>query len=210
MMSGPAVIRRNHTEASTAWQVVSNYAMFESIKDSLNAAAFNDNLTVNYYLAKESPLLRADGVTAAVLDGTDGDIGIIFPDLYGRVYRVGNYDYVAFSLFSFAGAELWPADVRGKYPGWVDGDGKLRSFSGVTRTTNLHIVEFQAAAQLRHADAHIKPYWVNLKEILLALFATLDNNFQTKVGYVSRAGSTDWSNFNGYNPVIDTGHFDDL
>lgn len=208
-VAGPAVIRRNVNEASTKWEVVGGMNMFAAIKDQMQAATFNADLTVNYYLSKESPLLKADGVTAANVDGTDGDVGIIFPDLYGRVYRVGNYDYVAFSLFPFAGAELWPADVRGKYPGWVDGDGKLRSISGVTRTTNLHIVEFQAAAQLRHADAHIKPYWVNMKEILLALFQTLDNNFQSKVGYVSRAGSTDWSNYNRSNPVIDTGHFDD-
>ncbi len=205
----PAVIRRDRTAASPEWEIVQNYLMFTAIENEFQAAAVNDNATINYFLSPHNPTLKADG-TAADLTGADGQIMIVSPEfVYMREYQIGDYDYISVSLLPEDEHEQFPRFALGKYKGYIDANGKLCSISGVTPTTNITPIEGEAAAQLRGSNWHIEPYGFTRLIVNLLLFKILSNDAQTELGNVSRADSTDWLNYNNYNPVVQTGYMDD-
>lgn len=51
----------------------------------IRSCLLNDDGTVNYYLDSDTKLLKEDGVTASVLDGTDGQVMVEFPTYYRNV-----------------------------------------------------------------------------------------------------------------------------
>jgi hypothetical protein len=205
----PSIIRRDRTGASTEWEPVNSQAMAELVLNSFSSATVNDDATVNYYLHSDTPEKKFDGSDSA-LDGGDGQVMIVSrAPIYLKEWQDGNYDYKAISLLPADGFEEFPRFGIGKYKGYIDANGKLCSISGVTPTTNITPIEGEAAAQLRGSNWHIEPYGFTRLIVNLLLFKILSNDAQTELGYVSRANSTDWLNYNNYNPVVKTGYMND-
>lgn len=61
------------------------------IHERMRRCLLNDDGTVNYYLSLNDSTLKADG-TAAVLDGTDGQVMVEIPKCYVRVSTLFNGD----------------------------------------------------------------------------------------------------------------------
>jgi len=107
-----------------------------------------------YYLDRNDYTKKADGTTS-VLDGTDGDVMIEFPNFKYRIYKDGTDIYVSitndpkvsderYSNWTELTGEHW---YEGAYKGYIDENtGKLRSISGVTPTVSENLTEFRAAA----------------------------------------------------------------
>jgi len=63
-----------------------------------------DDGTVNYYLDAANSNFRADGVTASVLDGTDGQVMVEIPEHWRKFETEGDVQRVLISLNPFLGA----------------------------------------------------------------------------------------------------------
>lgn len=119
------------------------------------------NGVVNYYLNRDNYNLKEDG-TASVLTGEDGDVMIEIPRFYfcnriisatglftsyAKIYNAQNE--VSSSLYSpqahLIGNNVCDYVYVGAYLGTII-DGKLRSVSGVTPTTNTSLEDFRDAA----------------------------------------------------------------
>lgn len=205
------VFYRNVTEGTTQISVAS--AGDQGLNPILNAfaaAVINDLGEVVYYLDKDNPNLQADGVTPAHLDGSDGSVFIIKPAFWVKVWMEGDLEYTAISLVQRPGFRLSPRYAFGKYKAYLDENGKLVSRSGVYCTTYRTLTEFRTYARNgRNHLWNVTPY--HMYNDLLLLYKAVVRNLdsQSVLGYVSRASSTDWNNYNGYYPVWQTGIMND-
>jgi hypothetical protein len=101
--------------------------------------------TIAYFLDPNDSTKKADG-TAAVLDGTDGDVMVYVPRFYYKYSCVGTLHSWQISLTQHDGYSVHPAfelneeshDYRlySAYEGYKDGSNKLRSISGVLPTVS--------------------------------------------------------------------------
>lgn len=57
----------------------------------------NNALEVQYYLDPANSLLKADGVTPSVLDGTDGSVMVQWPKFWYKIFGDGQYVYMIVS-----------------------------------------------------------------------------------------------------------------
>lgn len=206
------VFCRNVTEATTQITVVSDGEQGLNAILKAFAGAVIDNVTgqVVYYLHPDNPNLQADGVTPSNLDGTDGSVMIIKPEFWVKSWMEGDVEYTAISLVQRPGFRLSPKYAFGKYKAYLDENGRLVSRSGVTCTTNRNLSEFRADARNgRNHLWNVTPYHMYNDLLILYKAVLRDLDSQTALGYVSRASSTDWNNFNGSNPVWPTGIMND-
>jgi len=205
------VFYRNVTEGTTLISVASDGDQgLNAILNAFAAAVINDLGEVVYYLDKDNPNLQADGVTPAHLDGTDGSVFIIKPAFWVKVWMEGDLEYTAISLVQRPGFRLSPRYAFGKYKAYLDENGKLVSRSGVYCTTYRTLTEFRTYARNgRNHLWNVTPY--HMYNDLLLLYKAVVRNLdsQSVLGYVSRASSTDWNNYNGYYPVWQTGVMND-
>lgn len=63
------------------------------VQEKMRRCLLLDNGTVNYYLSPTNSALKADGVTASVLDGTDGQVMVEIPKFYYLQAFDGNFRY---------------------------------------------------------------------------------------------------------------------
>ena len=76
-------VEKVKTSSSTQWTRIGNTSLHSTlpIQNKMRACILNDNGTVNYYLNPENWDQKADG-TAALRDGTDGQVMIEIPEHY--------------------------------------------------------------------------------------------------------------------------------
>ena len=205
------ICRHNTLNPSTLMDGEGNINVLKYILDSFQAAVIDD-LTgdVVYYLSKETPTLKADGITPSVLTGEDGSVMIIKPEFWVKSWMEGSVEYTALSLIEKEGYRKSPKFAYGKYKAYLDANGRLVSRSGVTCTTNRNLTEFRADARNgRNHLWNVTPYHMYNDLLILYKAVVRDLNSQTALGYVSRAISNDWNNYNGSNPVWTTGIMND-
>ena len=93
---------------------------------------------VNYYLSDDTDLLKADGVTPSVLDGTDGDVMKEIPEFYVLEETVNNYAYTWISEFPLPNFIRIPKTYHGLYEGSYDTTtNQTRSVINATIRTGL-------------------------------------------------------------------------
>ena len=63
------------------------------IQEKMKRCTLQDNGTVNYYLDASNSTLKAGGVTASVLDGTDGQVMVEIPQFYYVQAQAGDNRY---------------------------------------------------------------------------------------------------------------------
>ena len=174
----------------------------------MQAAVINDDESVNYYLDPDDFTKKADG-SASTLTGADGQVMIYKPGYYERISEYGDIVDIKWSLLPLPGYTYQPAYWIGQQLGSIDGNNKLCSIHGVMATTNKHRDEYrQAAARRGSTNWCILPYEVWRFLNIATWMKYLDRNTQL-AGVLgagaTNASSTDWSNFNSYNPIIENG-----
>ena len=210
-----------------------------------------DNGTVNYYLHPTNSNLKADG-SAAVLDGTDGQVMVEIPKHYRRIYLDGNFEYYLISELPLQGFELVPLQYESAYEASIDRSNaalpKLASvvnltsaFRGGNNTsawdntyrsllgrpgTSVSLTDFRTFARRRGSDRwNCEVYTTYKASVILYYIEYANLNCQiafnaqpTAQGYkqgglsdgVTTLNSTDWNNFNSYNPFVPCGHTNSL
>jgi len=178
------------------------------VQDLMRRCVVDDDLNVVYYLDPEDSEKKANGDPANI-DGTDGQVMVEVPKHYRRIYKSGNYHYYKISLSPFSNAVKINKKYFSAYEGYVDGSNKLCSISGVMPTTNKYIYEYRQYARNRGDSRWCQQnYYSYLDVAILYLIEYADWNIQDKIGEgATNASSTDWNNYNGYNPVVHTGRY---
>lgn len=186
---------------------------------------------VNYYLSDDTDLLKADGVTPSVLDGTDGDVMKEIPEFYVREYTEGNYAYTYISEFPLPNFIRIPKTYHGLYEGSYDTTtNQTRSVINATIRTGLPATGksrsyYNNGARLnRNITWNIDTLLSNyVRELLFRVdYATYDsqapyNSQPTAEGYlqgglgegVTTLNSNKWR-YNSYNPFIPCGYTAEL
>jgi len=177
-------------------------AVYNAVVDSTTGAEV-------YKLNQYTKNLKSDGITPSVLTGADGDVIAVSPQFYLRYERDGTINRYKLSTYPLAGFTLIKSKRLACYNMYIDGDGKARSISGVTPTTNKYSSEFRDAARLKNASSDrwssmLLDQWQIF--ILLGMLKTKAFNFQRTVGDGAvNTRSTDWDAYNSNYPVILTG-----
>lgn len=78
------------------------------IQSGMKRCLLADDGTVNYYLDDNDSTLKADGVTASVLDGTDGQVMVEIPAHYRKIEIEGTKQRVKFSQYPLEGYTYVP------------------------------------------------------------------------------------------------------
>lgn len=149
---------------------------------------------VNYYLDAADSTLKADG-TAAVLDGTDGDVMVEIPEHWVLVTKEDNTLTVKLATAEdeLEGAQHVPLHYISAYQATID-DNLMQSASGVGATGNLNIGEFRLAADSKNPkgakfwsqmtyDYAVDLYWLFLVEYANRNSQAAVNNSLTPEGY---------------------------
>ena len=79
------------------------------IQSGMRRCLLLDDGTVNYYLDPNDSTLKEDGETAAVLDGTDGQVMVEIPEHYRKIEIEGNKQRVKLSQYPLNGFTRIPA-----------------------------------------------------------------------------------------------------
>jgi len=175
------------------------------IQSQMRSAVVNDAGVVVYYLHPTDSTKKADGTTA-VLDGTDGQVMVMYPAHYRKFEQDGTKRRVMISVYPLPGYELVKAKGVGKYHGYKDGSNVLSSESGRIPTTSATRANFRTYAAARGTNWHQMSYDQVLDLYVLYLIEYADFNIQSKIGAgATNAQSDDWSAYNAYNPVVATG-----
>ena len=149
---------------------------------------------VNYYLDAADSTLKADG-TAAVLDGTDGDVMVEIPEHWVLVTKEDTTLTVKLATEEgiLEGAQRVPLHYISAYQATID-DNLMQSASGVGATGNLNIGEFRLAADSKNPkgakfwsqmtyDYAVDLYWLFLVEYANRDSQAAVNNSLTPEGY---------------------------
>lgn len=178
------------------------------IHSLIRAAVINDDETVNYYLDPTNFDKKTDG-TASKLDGTDGQVMIFKPKYYKKVEIDGDLVSRKFSLYPLDGYEASQAYWIGQQPGHIDANGKLCSIHGVRATTNKNLDEFRTAARARGSNNWCQnnyEVWEAINDLFRLKYLTRSSQASTTLGAgATNANGADWSNYNGYLPIVDCG-----
>ena len=244
---------RDVTVSNSAMTRVGNLDMHVTlpIQSKLRRCLLLDTGTVNYYLHPTNSLLKADG-SAALLNGTDGQIMVEIPKHYRRIYIDGNIEYYLISELPLQGFELVPLQYESAYEASIDRSNaalpKLASvvnltsaFRGGNNTsawdntyrsllgrpgTSVSLTNFRTFARRRGSDRwNCEVYTTYKASVILYYIEYANLNCQiafnaqpTAQGYkqgglsngVTTLNSTDWNNFNSYNPFVPCGHTNSL
>lgn len=149
---------------------------------------------VNYYLDAADSTLKADG-TAAVLDGTDGDVMVEIPEHWVLVTKEDSTLTVKLATEEgiLEGAQRVPLHYISAYQATVD-NNFMQSASGVCATGDLNIGQFRIAADGKNPkgakfwsqmtyDYAVDLYWLFLVEYANRNSQAAVNNSLTPEGY---------------------------
>lgn len=174
------------------------------VQAQIKSAIVRDDQSIAYYLDPLDATKRENGATAT-LDGTDGQVEVITPTHYRKFETDGVKRRVKISPYALKDYVKIERKATGRYLGSVVGN-KLLSVSGVMPTTSKTRAQFRSYAAARgtgwsqiYYSSYADLFWLYLVEYA-------DFNSQTKLGNgATNANSTDWQNYNGYNPVVANG-----
>jgi len=174
------------------------------IQNLMKRCVVLDNGIVNYYLDPDDSTKKADG-TDAVLDGTDGQVKVEIPAFYYSIFKINSKVHISIGLHSFPNSVYMPKQYIGAYEASL-ADGKLQSISGANIQTNKTRAQFRTYAKTRGSGWN---QFGNINNLALQLlyiveYANWNSQDQISAG-LSNANSIDWSNYNGYNPIVQTG-----
>jgi len=100
-----------------------------SIHESMKRCVINDAGEVQYYLYPADSTLKADGITASVLDGSDGQVMVEIPAFYYKYSYAGSTHTWEISAAPTLGFNLHPAFIKNgenvayRYMGAYEGVG---------------------------------------------------------------------------------------
>lgn len=117
------------------------------IQSGMRRCLLKDDGTVNYYLHATDSTKKADG-TAAVLDGTDGQVMVEIPAHYRKFEMDGTIMSCSLAEGELPGFHLVPKAYRSAYQASVN-ETKLQSISGILPTTSVSLTNFRAYARNR-------------------------------------------------------------
>jgi len=194
------------------------------VQSLLKGVVLNANRTVNYYLYPTDWSKKADGTTASVLTGADGNV-MVRKDAptYWKFEQIGNIQRVKCSIHPIPGFSKIDTWNVGAYEAYLS-SGKLSSFKGVLPTTSRSETQFRADARVNGAGYNQlfnEPYaeilWMFVVEyattnVQKAIAAADGNGYKTGgLGNgVTTAIGGEWNAYNGYSPFILTGSSDNL
>jgi hypothetical protein len=178
------------------------------------------NGVVQYYLNPNDLTKKADGTSADITSGNDGDVMIEIPKTGYSISTAGNTLTVKvtddpnnpnFKYYAHSRAAEGDRSKLyiGAYLGWNDG-GKLRSLSGKTPTADQTIGTFRTQAQANGAGYDIVSFYplTLLQCLFLIKYKNRDSQTALGKGYVggSAAQVTGATNSNGmdYGTTSDT------
>lgn len=139
------------------------------------------NGEVNYYLNPDDYNQTADGEDADITTGADGDVMIEFPKIYWKFSKIGDHRCVRMSQYPHEGF-VCLAHTRGDverdcihfaaFHGWVDGNEKLRSLSGVIPTRSQTKDKFREYAHNNGSSGYEQMlfYQMLLLQVLYVIF----------------------------------------
>lgn len=154
----------------TDLQRIGNMAKHASlpVQSGMRRCLLNDDGTVNYYLDDNDSTLKEDGVTASVLDGTDGQVMVEIPEHWEFFKKEGALDYVYISDEEISGFKHIPKSYYGAYWGRIISN-KLTSVSGGIPSVSQSRTSFRNYARVRGGvNWNIDNYYQ--RKIILWLF----------------------------------------
>ncbi len=220
-------VERDITSTSADWTRIGNLALHQTtslpVQSLLKGVVLNANRTVNYYLYPTDWTKKADGVTASVLTGADGNV-MVRKDAptYWKFEQVGNIQRVKCSTYPIPGFLKFDIWNVGAYEANIY-NTKLSSIKGVLPTTSRSLTQFRADARANGAGYNQmwNDPWNEIVWMFVVEYAT--SNIQKAVAAdagglrqgglgdgVTTAVSAEWSAYNGYNPFITCGASDIL
>ena len=82
------------------------------VQNKMRRCLVADDGTVNYYLDPDNSALKADGITASDLAGTDGQVMVEIPKFYLKQSKTGDVFSWEISLSNLPGYSLHPAFIK--------------------------------------------------------------------------------------------------
>lgn len=192
---GVEVDESNTDPAGAVTRIASDMTLHASlpIQSGMRRCVMTTN-GVNYYLDAADSTLKEDG-TAAVLDGTDGDVMVEIPEHWVLVSKEETTLTVKLATAEgiLEGAQHVPLHYISAYQATVD-NTMMQSVSGVGATGNLNIGEFRLAADSKNPkgakfwsqmtyDYAVDLYWLFLVEYANRNSQAVVNNSLTPEGY---------------------------
>lgn len=202
--SSSVVTAIGHTDLKTS----------KPVHAAMYPAVVAEDGTIEQILDKGRIDKQADG-SPSTIDGTLGDVMLIIPEYYRKIEITDTKVRVMVSPYAIPGFTKIKQKGYGIYKADKDGSDKLRSRSGVTPLTSTTRANFRTYADNKN-DAgydvtwHQKDYEISADLYWLFVMDELNLSAQAAIGDgATNASSTDWSNYNSYNPVWDNGEGDD-
>ena len=186
------------TKGSADWDTM---PIFEDIKPCVFK-----NGAVNYYLNPNDFNLKENG-NAAVLTGEDGDVMIEFKKFAYRIYQENSNTYVSITndpdvaatddrFHYYAFTRETEGDIEafywGAFKGYVDGDDKLRSISGVSPTVSDSLNQFSTKAKANGENYDIMSFLqlTAIQCLYLIKYGNLNSQAALGKGYTSASAET--------------------
>ncbi len=192
---GVEIDETNTDPAAAVTRIASDMTLHASlpIQSGMRRCVMNAS-GVNYYLDAADSTLKEDG-TAAVLDGTDGDVMVEIPEHWVLVTKEDTTLTVKLATAEgiLKGAQHVPLHYISAYQATID-DNLMQSASGVGATGNLNIGQFRLAADSKNPksakywsqmtyDYAVDLYWLFLVEYANRNSQAAVNNSLTPEGY---------------------------
>ena len=110
-------VQWDSTKPTTALQRIGNMDshLLLPVQSLMKRCVVLDSGEVNYYLDSSDSTLKEDGVTPAVLDGTDGQIMVEIPTHYRKFETFGTISRVYISMFAINGFKKIPKTYISAY-----------------------------------------------------------------------------------------------
>lgn len=174
--------------------------------NQIRAATIKNNGTVNYYLADTNFNFKYNSSDSSKLDGSDGQVMIIFPEHYRREYIESGYRYIMISQYPLENYTRIDSFAISVYSGSLSTGDTLCSISGDTAITSKSRTSFRAYAAKRGTDWTILTYECYKTLVYLYLIEYASFNSQDSLGTgATNASSANWNAYNGYNPIFING-----
>ena len=178
------------------------------------------NRTVAYYLNPSDITKKTDG-TAATLTGADGDVMVEYPVSHYRIDAYidangHNHEVFLMSRQAFGGSAVWPgfyisdggatarAQYVGMYQAQIDGNGKLRSISGVLPTVSKSAKQYNDAAKLNGGTLTNDLMYQWIFHLLIVEHLSCNSQAAVSEGFVNLTGGwlTTWPRYTGRTNAI--------
>lgn len=182
------------TGDASSWATPSDFTDNKTVQAEMKRCVLNTNGSVNYFLYPTDSTLKADGVTASVLDGTDGNVMVQIPKFYYKYNyntTTGVVHEHTISLSPFTGGTVHPAFVQNgvekdyryypAYQGSVVG-GKLVSISGAYVDCDYTRDQFRTYAEANGAGWHVTDWLLYEAVVLLMVTEYGTMNMQSALG----------------------------